>query len=182
MIPQNLQFVSAVSALIWLTAATASPADTPTPTPRPGTLAAYASTTKLSRSSAADANGSVTLTNANLGEIAAEGSLTLGVATTDAGQRARSKAKGTDAERNRWRAAYSKQHEVIRGLGRRRAQLDIEIDHIEDQKLDVRTLARLERAKSKLRQLETQIEAERAELARIVREARRHGAEPGWFR
>jgi hypothetical protein len=182
MIPQHLHLVSAVSALVWLTAAVGSPADIPTPTPRPGTLAAYASTAKLNRSSTVDANGRVTLTNENLVEIAAEGSLTLGVAATDADKRARSQGDGSASERTRWRAAYFKQHEVISRLGQRRALLEIEIDDIEDQKLDIRTLARLERAKSKLRQLDAQIAGERAELARIVREARRHGAEPGWFR
>jgi hypothetical protein len=30
--------------------------------------------------------------------------------------------------------------------------------------------------------LDREIAVERAELARIVREARRRGAEPGWFR
>ena len=42
--------------------------------------------------------------------------------------------------------------------------------------------ARLERAESKLRHLDEEISREREELSRIVRDARRRGAEPGWFR
>jgi septal ring factor EnvC (AmiA/AmiB activator) len=180
--PTSRPLVLTVSALIWLTAATVSPQNTPTPTPPTGSLAAYASTVKLAHTAAADADGRVTLTNDNLGTLAAEGAITLGAAATNAGTRARSKNDGSASERARWRTAYRKQQTEITDLERRRALLEIEIKHIEDQKLDVRNLARLERAESKRRQLEAQIAAERSELARIVRQARRHGAEPGWFR
>jgi hypothetical protein len=43
-------------------------------------------------------------------------------------------------------------------------------------------MARLQQLEAKLLQLDRDIAGERARLARIVRDARRRGAEPGWFR
>jgi hypothetical protein len=71
---------------------------------------------------------------------------------------------------------------VIAELERRRGLLEIEVDHLENQRMTIKTLARLRNAEAKLQMLDRETSVERAELARIVREARRHGAEPGWFR
>jgi hypothetical protein len=150
------------------------------PTPQPGTLAAYAKKTTLNSSALVDDSGRLTLTNAKMAEIAADGRIILGV-TVVAARKPLKSEPGT-AERARWRKVYFKQRDAIRALERRRALIEVEIDHIEDGRLDARGLARLERAEAKLRLLDKEIRDERNELARIVREARRHGAQPGWFR
>ncbi len=149
-------------------------------TPAPGTLAAYARKTPLNGSALRDDSGRLTLTNANLAELSTQGTIILGVAAVAA--RTPPEGEPTAAERAKWRKTYFKQRDVIASLERRRALLEVEIDHIEDGRLDVRGLARLERAEAKLRLLDADIRDERKELARIVREARRHGAQPDWFR
>ena len=149
--------------------------ENPTPTPRPGTLAAYAGRISLRQTE----TGGVTITDENLAEFAARGAVTLGAAST----RGAPPPKQPDAaERTRWRTAYRRQRHVITGLERRRALIEVEIDHIEDGGLTAKSLARLDRAKEKARVLDEQIKRERGEFVRVVREARRHGAEPGWFR
>ncbi len=86
------------------------------------------------------------------------------------------------AERARWRKAYHEQRKVVAGLERRRTLIEVEINHIEDGQLTTKNLARLDRAEAKAQSLDEEIKRERSELAKIVREARHHGAEPGWFR
>ena len=152
---------------------------TPTPTPRPGSLAAYASRLTLDRTRAGDGTDRLMITNDNLEVFAAGGAVTLGSVPTHSS----APAKQPDAaERARWRKAYHVQRGVIAGLERRRALLEVEIDHIEDGQLTAKNLARLDRAEAKARILDGEIRRERGELSKIVREARRHGAEPGWFR
>lgn len=157
-----------------------STADPPRPTPRPGTLAAYAQRIALDRSDLADGEGRVILTNDGVAELAAVGSITLGSVKQADRKPANSVVDST--ERSQWQAAHRRQRDVIAGLERRRARLQLEIDQIENLSLTAKTMARLEQSQAKLRLLDREIAAERAELARIVRDARRRGAEPGWFR
>jgi hypothetical protein len=149
-------------------------------TPIPGTLAAYAERTTLNSSALRDDNGHLTLTNARLAELCTQGRIVIGAATVAPTNP--SKDEPSAAVRAKWRKTYFKQRDVIAVLERRRALLEVEIDHIEDGRFDVRGLARLEHAEAKLRLLDKEIRDERLELAKIVREARRHGAQPGWFR
>jgi len=186
MIPQHSNhsssLVSAVLIVVSFTAAPGSAADPPKPTPRPGTLGAYASKVTLDRSALSDRTGRVILTNDNVVGLGEGATITLGSVVT-AGRKKSKPAGGADnAERSRWQAAHHKQRQVIVGLERRRSQFETEIDQIEDLGLTARTMARLERAESKLRHLDEEIARERSALARIVRDARRRGAEPGWFR
>ncbi len=154
----------------------------PTPTPRPGTLSDYARRNSLKTSGVADASGRVVISTATLSEVADKGTITIGGTSATGKDRLPTPSTASPSERARWRTAHNKQKQVITGLERRRSQLEIEIDHIGNQKLTIKTMASLQRAEAKLRQLDGEISAERAELARIVRDARRHGAEPGWFR
>jgi hypothetical protein len=176
------RLVSAVLIIVSFTAAPGSAADTPKPTPRPGTLGAYALKVTLDRSALSDRAGRVILTNDNVVGLGEGATITLG-AVAPAGPKKSKPSGGADnAERSRWQAAHRSQRQVIFALERRRSQLETEIDQIEDLGLTVRTMARLERAESKLRHLDEEIARERSALARIVRDARRRGAEPGWFR
>jgi hypothetical protein len=48
--------------------------------------------------------------------------------------------------------------------------------------LTASVLARIDRYELELEALDADIRSERSALAHLVREARQHGAEPGWFR
>jgi len=170
------------SLLFCLTSSFGSTVEPPKPTPRPGTLGAYAKTLTLNRSVLGNRDGRVILTNDNITALAPDGSITLGTVTLAGPKNSTTSGGADDAERSRWQAAHHRQRQVITGLERRRSQLETEIDQIEDLGLTAKTMARLDRTKSKLRHLDNEIAAERSELARIVRDARRRGAEPGWFR
>jgi hypothetical protein len=176
------KYLCAIGVVTLVAFAHSVPAEEPVAraTPPPGTLATYAKKISLNSSALRDDNGRLTLTNANMAEVCANGTIILGVAAVAA--RTPIKDEPDDADRARWRKIYFKQRDAITVLERRRALLELEIDHIEDGRLDVRGLARLERAEAKLRLLDQEIRDEHNKLARIIREARRHGAEPGWFR
>ena len=186
MIPQHsdlsCRLVSAVLAAAWFTAPPVSATDPPRPTPRPGSLAAYAEKTTLDRSALGDGAGRLILTNDSVAGLAAGGSITLGTVAPADGQELNASGGANDTERSRWQAAHRKQRRVIAVLERQRAKLVTEIDQIEDLGLTAKVMARLDRAESKLRHLDEEIVREREALARIVRDARRRGAEPGWFR
>lgn len=175
-------YLCAVGTVTLLAGAISVKADGPTakPTPAPGTLAAYAEKITLKKSALLDDDGRLTLTNESLTEVSADGRIILGAATV--AEKRPKKDQPDGADRARWRKAYFTQRDIITALERRRALLEVDIDHIEDGRLDARGLARLERAEAKLRLLAKEIRDEYLELAKIVREARRHGAQPGWFR
>ena len=180
-LPLSKSTCHAMCVISVLAAATLVAAEQPTPTstPRPDSLAAYARRITLDRSRAGDGADRLLITNENLEVLAAGGAVTLGSVPTHSSAPAE---QPDAAERARWRKAYRGQHQVIAGLERRRALLEVEIDHIEDGQLTAKNLARLDRAEAKARILDGEIRRERGELSKIVREARRHGAEPGWFR
>jgi hypothetical protein len=173
--------VGAFALLASMASAAGLPADQPRPTPRPGTLGAYAREVTLDRSALGQPSGRVVLTNDTVVGVCEGASITLGAVTMD-GLDAPKATRGDNAERTRWRAAHRRQQRVIADLEERMSVLEIEIHHIEDQRLTPKILARLDRAEAKRRHLEHEIRRARDELARIVRDARRHGAEPGWFR
>jgi hypothetical protein len=156
-------------------------ADQPRPTPRPGTLGAYAREVTLDRSALGHPSGRLILTNDSVIGICEGASITLGAVTID-GLDAPKASRSESAERTRWRAAHRHQQRVVASLEERMSVLEIEIHHIESQQLTPKILARLDRAEAKRRHLEKEIYRAREELAHIVRDARRHGAEPEWFR
>jgi hypothetical protein len=159
-----------------------SDAPSPTPIPRPSTLSEYARHNPLKTAGVVDASGKVIISTATLSEVAGIGTITVAGPPASEKDHRPTPTNPSASERAHWRQAHTKQKQLISGLERRRELLEIEIDHIGDQSLTIKTMARLQRAEAKLRQLEREISTERAELARIVRDARRHGAEPGWFR
>ena len=183
MIPQQSNpSILLMSAVFWLTAATVAAADPPRPTPRPGSLAAYAENITLDRSVLGDGAGRLVLTNDSVAGRAGGGSIPLARVPPAGWELSKPTGPAHDSERARWQAAHRKQQQVIAALERRRSVVENEIDQIEDLGLTAKTMARLDRAKSKLRHLDEEIAREREALARIVRDARRRGAEPGWFR
>ena len=186
MIPQQSSFqrrlVAIVSSSVFFSPTTGSSADPPKPPPRPGTLGAYAQKVILDRSALGDPTGRVILTNDNVVGLAEGATITLGSVVTDGRGPSKSSAADDGAERTRWRNAHQKQQRVIADLEQRRSLIEIEISHLENQRLTPKIMARLDRTESELRHFDGEITRARAELARIVRDARRRGAEPGWFR
>ena len=84
--------------------------------------------------------------------------------------------------RDRWRKKVLSQRRIIAELEERRHTVEAEIDRLERGKLDAKTLDRIEKSEAKLRTVEVEIKNENAQLSRIVRQARKDGAQPGWFR
>jgi len=178
-LPQSKSLFHAMCVISLVAAAATVAAENPTPTPRPGSLAAYARRVTLDRSRAVEGSDRLMITNDNLEVFAAGGAVTLGSVPTHSSAPA---TQPDAAERERWRKAFHVQRKVIAGVERRRTLLEVEIDRIEDGPLTARNLARLDHAEAKARVLDGEIRREQGELSRIVREARHHGAEPGWFR
>jgi hypothetical protein len=174
------RFVAAVVLLGIPIAASSSPP--PTPTPRAGTLAAYASATPLDRSVLADQTGPVVITSASLAELGRGASLT---ELTEPAAEPVTVLEDTEVNgktREYWRKKVLAQNKVISKLEARRLAVEEEIDRIERGRLDSKGLDRLEKAEEKLRSVDTSIRHEKMELSRIVRMARKQGAQPGWFR
>jgi hypothetical protein len=154
----------------------------PTPTPRSGTLAAYASVTPLDRTCLVNEMTTVVITGDNLAELG-EGAVLTVVAEPAAEFVAVDLPEPVDSKtRERWRNKVMAQRKVIERLDARRKTVEAEIDRLERGGLDSRTLDRLEKAESKLGRVDSEIRRERLELSRIIRRARKVGAQPGWFR
>lgn len=171
-----------VTALAWSWPAVCSASDAPRPTPRPGTLGAYARTITLDRSALGGSAAPIILTNDTVADAGKRAAITLGAVITPGRVSSNPASEPDGSRRARWKAAHDRQRRVIEDLERRKSLLELEIDHLENQRLTPKILARLDRAESKRGHFEREIARARQELARIVRDARRHGAEPGWFR
>ena len=176
------RYVCAIAALLAISTTAAAEDPVRRPTPKPGTLGAYANKITLDRSNLTNGNGRIVLDNDNVVVLGAGGLIIVGGVSTSSLGKSTPAGVADRAERVRWRAAHRKQKNVISSLERRRTQLEIEIDHLKNQRMTIKTMARLQQTEAKLQQLDRDIATERAELRRIVREARQRGAEPGWFR
>ena len=152
-----------------------------TPAPKPGTLGAYAQHVQLNRS-ALQNDGGIVLTNNEVAAVAREVTITLGTVVAPEPTESASSNGSESGERERWTAAHRKQSQVIAKLKQRRSLLAIDVDVLDDQRPTPKLLARLDRARAKLRHVYRQIDQEKEILARIVRQARQHGAQPDWFR
>ena len=150
----------------------------PTPTIRPRTLGDI----KLKYVPGSDASGRIVISDANLAKLADRGSVTVGGTATAGTTGPGLRKTPSNSMRERWRKKVLDQKTVIEGLERNRLRIEAQIDLIEDARVTARTLARLKAAGIELRSVEGRIRSARAELGRLVREARRDGAEPGWFR
>lgn len=158
-----------------------APSPTPTPRPRPTTLAAYARATVLDRTEQSG-DGPIVITSDNLDELGRDALFSV---TSE--PLAEPLEPGPDTRvdpkvRARWRSKVLAQSERIARLEARRTSVEAEIDRLERGRLDARTLDRIERAEAKLHLIDADIRREKTVLSRIVREARKQGAQPGWFR
>jgi hypothetical protein len=181
-IPRHITALGFVFGSICSAIATAGEPPSPTPTPKPGTLAALATVRSLNRAPGADASATIVITNDNLDELGGGAALTVLTSTVaeavtlDSGDRVDPKT------REKWRSKVLAQSKVIARAEAKRDAVRTEIDRLERGRLDSRTLDRIAKAEVKLREADDEIKRAKAELSKIVREARKEGAQPGWFR
>jgi hypothetical protein len=158
--------------------ARASEVPTPTATPRPRTLGDI----KLKTVAEADDGHRIVISDANLAELAGRGNVTVAGHGASAPVSDAPRKTPSLAVREKWRSKVLRQKREIVDLEQRRLRVAARIDLIEDGRLTPRALAQIQRAEIEIEAVDREIREARAELGRIIREARRHGAEPGWFR
>ena len=182
-IPRQIRVLVRIIGIVKVAGAAFASADTPpatpTPTPRSGTLAAYASSITLDRGPGED---QVVITTDNLSTLGEGGLLTTAAMPAGEPNTINPTAVVNPKIRERWRRKVLAQSEVLTRLQVRRSAIEADIDRIERGRLDSRTLDQLEKAEAKLADADAEIRRAKAQLSRIVRDARKEGAQPGWFR
>jgi hypothetical protein len=156
-------------------------AEEPAPSRPTNSLAEFARDLKLRGTTLTGDEGRITIDNETIAALGSAGRVTVGHGS--------SRPPATDwierpdeGDRVIWRKRYERQQAKIDVCERRLAAVDRDIDLLNRQRLTPRVLARLETAQAKRIGLEEDLREQRGELARLIREARRHGAQPGWFR
>lgn len=176
--PRQLITIWGVMVVVWNPIARAVDPPQPTPTPRPGTLAALAKSTSLMR----EGSTPIVITDDNLAELS--GGAVVTIMTTAA----REPTEPTTVDqidpkrRGQWRKKVLAQGERITTLQKKRASVEHTINRIESGRFNSGALDRIAKAKAELREIDDTIRHEKRELSKIVREARKEGAQPGWFR
>jgi hypothetical protein len=172
--------VIAAAALVAVVVSAGVPPALPPPGPR--TLAELASRTALHRSAVAAGVGPIVITDANLADLA-DGAVVTVLATTAGDPVDAAAVERVDPKlRERWRRAVLAQSAVVARHEARRAAAAAEVDRLDRGRLDARTLDRIDKARAKVELAEAEVRRERAALSRLIREARKQGAQPGWFR
>jgi len=177
-ITRQLTVYWAVAVVAWNPVVRATEPPSPTPTPKPGTLAALASTTSLTR----DTSAPVTITNANLSSLTDGAVITVVPGAAADGEGLELRDRADPATREKWRKRVLTQKNRIDALRAKRASVEAEIDRLERGSLNARALDRIEKAEARLKSIDRDITAAQRALSRIVHEARKEGATPGWFR
>ncbi len=160
--------------VILISAAIAADEPSPTPTPYPRKLGDI----KLKTGETEP----VVISDANLAEMADRGTVTICGSVRPRSRGGTPRTTPDRSEQARWRKAVLSQKRRITELEKKKLHIEAQIDLIEGGTLSIRALARIQRAEIDLRAIEGTIQSEKKELGRLIREARRHGAEPGWFR
>jgi hypothetical protein len=168
--------------LYWASIAPAADEPTTTPTPRPGTLAALASATPLKRGPESDPSATILITNDTLAELGDDAALTVLTSTVAEAVILDIEDRVDPKIRVKWRSEVLAQSKIIARAEAKKDAVRTEIDLLERGRLDSRTLDRIAKAETKLRAADDEIKRAKAELSKIVREARKEGAQPGWFR
>lgn len=193
-------------------AASADPTPTPTPTATPTPTVPPQTVAEAARQARAGAGQGATptrtpivISNENLAELAAKGTLTEVTGTSsDASARRPVSAPGADAgpdadgaavteeetKRAYWRSRYKGQKDLIESIKGEIEALDTEIPGLWNQFYawddpayrDGVIKVRLDEALARREELARQLPEEEAKLPDILNEARRDGALPGWFR
>jgi hypothetical protein len=190
--------------LVALVAQLTLAAEDPTPTPRPvggQSLSELAKNKKLKGDQDGSKGGAIVISNANLSDYASKGGLTTAKpgsqAYTSRGVHAGQNVQVIDpqsaAQNERmthWRQSYTQQLERIAAIERQIADLDYQIPGLwndfysrdDPAYRDGVIKPKLDRALVRRDQLAEQLEEEKPKLQQIKEDARKDGAEPGWFR
>ena len=182
---------------------TATP--TPTPTPQPRTVAEAARQARAGAAEGATPTRTpIVISNENLAELAAKGTLTEVTRISDDSSRrpvSGTETTGAEAETGRgtteedtkkayWRGRYAGQKEMIEAIKREIEALDSEIPGLWNQFYawddpayrDGVIKVQLDQKLARREELAKQLPEEEAKLPEILNDARRDGALPGWFR
>jgi len=160
-----------------------------------GRLAHVAANIELDRSAAGVEGGQIVITDHNLEAVAARGRLTAAptaawCSSTGTTKQTRDSSTKLADRRRMWRGRYRRQQVKVKAVEARLAALDRRLEALEDAAMSIggslrqwaTARARLESARHERVELAERLGGERTELERIIREARREGAQPGWFR
>ena len=180
--PRQLTIFCCLFSLFWMSIAHSADSPPPTPTPKPGTLAAVAGSRPLQRVPGLSDTGIIVITDDNLsslGKNAALTSMTSTIAETDVFE---AHADADPKTREKWRKKVLAQSRVIARIEARRVDAEAELNNLERGKLDGQTLDRIANVEKKLQTIDAEIKNEKARLSTIIRQARKEGAQPGWFR
>ena len=196
--------MAAMAAIMALTGVIAFAEADPTPTPGPTptgkqTLNEVAKDKKLNKEAAGEKGGPIVITNENLDDYASQGELThikgsiknlaegphaAGVVMVD------SETQQANQRKYYWQQLYAQQVSKIASLKRQIQQLDRDIPGLwndfysrdDPAYRDGVVKPKLDDSLKRREELEAQLAHEEPKLERIKIDARRDGAEPGWFR
>ncbi|NOZ94055.1 MAG: hypothetical protein GXP47_04840 [Acidobacteria bacterium] len=179
---------------------TPAPTPTPVPTRNPNSLAAVASKIHLRKPGTTSRSSGVVITNENIKSYAEKGNL-----TTASGQPARTSATGSmpfgrtttgqrkmsdDAKKSYWRNAYIRQKQLVDSIKKRIDELNREIPGLwrdfyawdDPAYRDGVIKPKIDKKLKEVEELKKRLPAEEKKLPKILEDARRDGALPGWFR
>lgn len=180
--PRQIISLVCVFGLSWTSVLSAAETPGPRPTPKPGTLAAVASSRSLIRAPELDVTGVIVITDDNLNQLGRGAALTLMTSTIADTSVVAADNSADPKTREKWRKKVLAQSSVIARVEARRVDAEAELNHLERGKLDGRTLDRIAKVEKKLQTIDAEIKDEKARLSTIIRQARKEGAQPGWFR
>ena len=194
----TMQRIAKIGRLVMLAlvcAAIATPAamaaDEPTPTPKPSRTPIVITNDNLADYAA---KGNVTSVDDSSGS--AKGRRPVHEPGTDASKRTvmdaveDAGALAQDEKKHFWRSTYKKQLELVASIEEQIANLDWEIPGLwrdfyawdDPAYRDGVIKVKLDEALARRQRLEEQLKVEQARLEEIKKDARKDGAQPGWFR
>ena len=197
--------LKALSGVLVMIGTVASAADkpSPTPTPRAGggqSLADVAKDKKLKGDTTGASGGSIVITNENLSDYASKGGLTTanpGKNPAGRGVHAGTNVNVIDSEtseenkrKHYWQQKYTQQLQRIASIKSQIRDLDLEIPALWNEFFarddpmyrDGVIKPKIDRSLVRRDELANLLQEEEPKLAKIKEEARRDGAEPGWWR
>jgi len=176
-----------------------TPTPTAAPTHNPNSLAEAAAKIKLRKTPNAEGAG-VVINNENLKSYAEKGKLTTasgqpsqakGVNAGAPGPGSKGQRKMSDeAKKAHWRGVYSRQKQLVESIEKRIKELNSEIPALQADFYkwddpayrDGVIKPKIDQKMKELNELQKRLPVEKAKLPKILEDARRDGALPGWFR
>lgn len=208
--PRSMTTAALVVVLAWTLAAAAGEEPTVTPTPSPTPLVGERTLSEVAGSITLDpgavgGRGGIVISDQNLSELAGKGAITEVTRRGPAqGQRDLADVTGSGAEvegqgpgfaegqerKQYWQGLYRQQVDLVTSLRGQIDQLDREIPGLwrdyyawdDPAYRDGVIKPKLDEAMARRQKLEADLQQAEARLDQIQQDARRDGAQPGWFR